>query len=384
MFRQFAASYPGGAELLFRLHPIELSGLLEQAWEFRQHEDDKPLGHPNRRSDIPGVPDYFLREFEGYDENLATFTRTGGAPPPGAPSQDPAECLAGCAKWNHLIYAFCIEQTGVYEVFRRVLHEFRHGEELGVPLEGSEHWLRNTEEVFFRDPAPFFIHSLTSMVRPNPDGIRRNAYYRMFGMDLTHSPGGDKSFSYVKAKAANNEFVTTFEEFLREVWIGIVHVNNQSGAKPTDDSEIANHAEKLHDMLRTRRISGNLAREEFFAVAAMSWFHLTLESNSRIVLSLRAEGASPEQRLFKLAERAKVPAHALAKNFFDMADAISRILIQLETGIYNDVGAVPALYTAAPGPAGAVERDIRTIITHWSLTTGRDLKSRRVLPVKNP
>ena len=340
MFRQFAASIPGGAEVLFRLHPVELAGLLEQAWEFRQHEDDKALGHPNRRSDIPGLPAYLLQGYPNYIKNRQTFANETDA------QGNLLECLKGCAKWQHLIYAFCIEQTRVYEIFRRVLHEFRYGEELGVPLEGSEHWLRNTEEIFFRDPAPFFIHSLTSMVRPNLDGIRRNAYFRMFGMDLVHNPADDKSFTYVKAKAANNEFATTFEEFLREVWVAIVHRPTTSGPNPTDDAEIANHAEKLHDMLRTRRISGNLAREEFYFVAMMSWFHLTLEFNSRIVLSLRAEGASPEQRLFKLAERAKIPAHALSKNFIDMADAISRILILIETGIFNTTAQVPALYSS--------------------------------------
>ena len=39
----------------------------------------------------------------------------------------------------------------IYEVFRRVITEFRYGEELGVPIRGSEHWIRNTEELFFRD-----------------------------------------------------------------------------------------------------------------------------------------------------------------------------------------------------------------------------------------
>lgn len=363
MFRQFAASIPGGAEVLFRLHPVELANLLEQAWEFRQHEDDKPIGHPNRRSDIPGLPEYILKGFTNYEKNKSTFTRTIAG----------KDCSEGCSKWQHLIYAFCIEQTGVHEVFRRVLYEFRHGEELGVPIEGSEHWLRNTEEVFFRNSSPLFIHSLTSNICPNMDAIRRNAYFRFFGMELGHEPEGDKSFSYVKSKASNNEFVATFEEFLREVWIGISNHPNTSGPTPRDDAEIANHAEKLHDMLRTRRISGNLAREEFFFVAMMSWFHLTLDYDSEIIRSLRAEGASPEQRLFKLAERVKVPAHGLSKNFIDMADAISRILILIETGIFNDQTQVPALYQ--PGP---IEKDIRTVITHWERTTGGNLKARKV------
>jgi hypothetical protein len=281
--------------------------------------------------------------------------------------------LPSCVTWNHLIYAYMIENTGIYEIFRRVLNEFRHGETLGVPLDGADHWLRNTEELFYKEPASFSIMSLNSFIRPDLNATRRNAYYRMFGLELNDQQE-DKT-NYVKAKAANNEFVNTFEEFLRKVWVGIINVGNSSGEKRTDDSEIANLAEKLHDMMVTRRIGGNLAREEFFFVSMMSWFQLTLEFDSPIVLSLRAEGASPEQRLHKIAQRVEKPAHALSKNFFDMSDAISRILIQIETNIYKDTAAVAALYTDIPdGPI----HDIKTIITHWSITTGHDLKSKKV------
>ena len=52
--------------------------------------------------------------------------------------------------WDHLIYAYMVENTRIYEVFRRVLHEFLHGEKLGVPGSAdSQRWLRVTEELFF-------------------------------------------------------------------------------------------------------------------------------------------------------------------------------------------------------------------------------------------
>ena len=372
MFRQFARTVPGGAELLFRLHPVELAGLLEQGWEFRKHDTSRDIGHPDRRSDVPGLPGYLLNAFEGYEHNLNRF---GGAQVIDGPRSG---CRQGCVRWEHLIYAYMIENTGIYEIFRRVLDAFRHGEELGVPLQGSEHWLRNTEELIYREPAPFFIYSLTSMVRPNLDALRREAYYRMFGMDLNHGSQEGQPYPhvpYIKAAAANTQFVSTLEEFLREVWIGIINFFNLNGPRPTDDAKIADLAERLFDMFRTRRLSGNLAREEFWSVSVMSWFHLTLDFNSPIVLSLRAEGTSPEERLFKIAERVKLPAHGKSKHFFDVADAISRIFIQIETGIYNTAAAAPALYT--PGP---VEQDIRTVVTHWSSATGRDLRSRKVTP----
>ena len=228
-----------------------------------------------------------------------------------------------------------IENTRIYEIFRRVVREFLHGEKLGVPgtvpgrpgireTAESQRWLRTTEELFYRDPPPFFITTITSHVRGDIQATRRNAYQRMFGMDLNHGTDDNKPYPYTKAEAANSGFVSTFEELLREVWIGMENVNNQTGANPTDDAKIADLAEKLHDMLRTRREAGNLSREEFDFVSMMSWFHLTVDSDLPIIQDLRAQAASPEERLFKIAERVGLPAHGLSKNYFDIADSISR------------------------------------------------------------
>src|SRR6185436_12508464 len=152
--------------------------------------------------------------------------------------------------------------------------------------------------------------------------------------------------TYIKAEAANSEFVATFEEFLREVWVGITYVTASSSSNPTDDSKISELAEKLHDMLRSRRQNGNLSREEFALVSMMSWFHMTVEFDSPIVVTLRAEATGVEQRLFKIAERVGLPAHGLSKNFFEIADAMSILLIELERGRYNDAASARTLYTS--------------------------------------
>jgi hypothetical protein len=94
------------------------------------------------------------------------------------------------------------------------------------------------------------------------------------------------------------------------------------------------------------------------------------------VRSLRAEANGVEQRLFKIAERVQLPGHGLAKNFFDIADPLSRFLIQIETGTYNSAANAPALYTRVAG--GGPEADLRTIITHWTAITGHDVKARKV------
>jgi|SRR6185369_2747457 len=347
-------------DLLSR-HPFEIAMALETVWNHRfvLNPPASELGSPANRSILDGL------EFSlPTRSDVQPITRV--SPP----------TTNVFFRWDHLIYAFMIENTRVYEIFRRVVHELVHGEKLGTPLPDAVAWLRTTEELFYDDTAPFRINNLASHIRPDLRAIRRNAYQRMFSMDLNHGADDGKPYPYVRAEAANTEFVSTLEELLREVWIGMTYVTATSSSNPTDDSKISELAEKLYGMLRSRRQNGNLSREEFDAVATMSWFHLALEYDSPIVHSLRAEANGVEQRLFKIAERVALPAHGLAKNFFDIADPLSRFLIQIETGTYTNAANAPALYTRVAG--GGPEADLRTIITHWTAITGHDVKARKV------
>jgi len=359
MFRRLTTpssglTYKDKAKALFRLHPSELSALLEMAWDLRVWDQNEELGHPRRRSDIPGVPEYLLDTlFSAAPPEASNFF--GGNQ--GQFSDTDIFPGRGGVLWDHLIYAYLIENTRIHDIFRKVIYEYRHGEKLGVPLASTQHWLRNTEELFFRDAAPFSIYSVGSYLRADSEASRRNAYYRMFGMDLNHGMENDRS--YVKSDAANREFISTWEEFLREVWVAISNQGNTSGSNPQDDAAILDLAKRLHDMLRTRRTHGNLSREEFWYVSMMSWFHLSVEFNTSIIASLRAEGASEEERLKKVAERVNLPAHGKAYYFFLLSDRMSWILTQLETDTYLNEAAIPALYTAG----SPVERVMRAIIT---------------------
>jgi hypothetical protein len=351
------------AEKLFRLHPSELATLLEMAWKFRV-SGNEPLGHPTRRSDIPELPDYLLEIL--FDRDKSDFF-----------DLDKGQFLFRNL-WDHLIYAYLIENTNIYDIFRRVIYEYRHSERLGVPLASTQHWLRNTEELFFRDPAPFSIYSVSSYIRPDQGASRRNAYYRMFGMDLNHGTSDNKPYPYEKPDVANREFVSTFEEFLKEVWVAIANAKNTSGSNPKDDATIALLARRLNNMLRTRRINGNLSQEEFWFVSMMSWFHLSLEFDSPIVVSMRAEGSNEEERLKKIANQVKLPVHAKSYYFFRLADPLSRLLTQIELGTYNEILTVPALYIAElpVGTPNEVAQDMNLIINYWSLATDRNMKDK--------
>ena len=251
-----------------------------------------------------------------------------------------------------------IENTRVLEVFRRVLDSFLHGERLSSLRSESQRWLRTTEELFFRDPPSFSTMTQTSYVRPSLAATRANAYQRLFGMTLNATDSAKPTF--IVAEHANSDFVQVFDELLPELWQGRSNFANAVGARPTDDAKIAALAERLADMLGSRRTNGSLSREEFGAVATLSWFHAMLETDTHpIIVDLRASASSPEERLFKIAQRVGYPAHGLSKSYFELAEPLSRLLIAIEQKTYNNPLAVPALYTppaGAPGRAGRRHR----------------------------
>jgi hypothetical protein len=355
MFRQLAGAINVDPNVsgpqVFALHPMQLARYLEETWINRALP---PLFPAPTGLEVPPP----LRPQEAQSSVTP-------APPAGA-------------LWDQLIYAYMVENTRAYEIFRRVLEEFLYGERLGTPTDATHRWLRTTEQLFYSADAPFRIYSLTSWVRPDPRATRRNAYFRMFGMDLNHGTDDNRPYPYPRAAAANTEFVATWEEFLREVWRGIENFSNTSGPRPTDDATIANLARTLDDMLSVRREAGNLSRDELQHVSTMSWFHLTLTFDSPVVSDLEAQGNSAEERLLKVGQRVGLPAHSRSGAYFRLADNMSLILRAVESAQFDDATRVPVLYS----PPGTGQPDIRGVMTDiirdWSLATGRDMKSRRV------
>jgi hypothetical protein len=385
MFRFFINPLGMPLQDLSDLHPVILEALLERSWN-QQVNTTEVAGHPDNRSDVPGRPDHLLNPVLGFQVPRALTPAVSlidvplldrkirGVEPNGplAPSK---------VRWHHLIYAYMIENTRVLEVFRRVLDSFLHSERLSALSSESQRWLRTTEELFFRDPPSFSITTQTSYIRPSLAATRANAYQRLFGMTLNATDGAKPNF--IVAEHANSDFVQVFDELLHEIWQGRSNFANAVGARPTDDAKIAALAERLADMLGSRRTNGSLSREEFFAVATLSWFHAVLETDTHpIIVDLRANASSPEERLFKIAQRVGYPAHGLSKSYFEIAEPLSRLLIAIEQKTYNNPLAVPALYTPAPpAPTGGPAADTDIILTHWSIIRGRDAKAKKVAAV---
>ena len=304
-----------------------------------------------------------------------------GLPPPNQPA------------WDHLVYAYAIENTRAPQILARVVHAFRSGEGLGIPSVATQRWLDATEALLFNAGNPVAAWLSTSSVRPDAEAVRRNAYFRMFGMDLAHGTDRNTPYPYDKAEASNRTFVPLFEELLFELWRAIENVRNLVAGNTTDDDRIFRLVQQIMFELRSRRTFAMLGREELAAATAMGWVELTVSSNTPVVNDLRAQAASAADRLRVIGERVQLLPHSKANSFFAMAAELSLLLRAIEAGWVTDSGqswllyqnAVPPSLPPPPVPVRPLGTEVRRIITEWAAASGRDLKQRavpiRVLPV---
>jgi hypothetical protein len=255
-----------------------------------------------------------------------------------------------------------------------VLETYMFSEQLETPSAPSQLFWRNLEFLIFGDAMPSMLWTTSSRLRRDEVADRLTTYYWMFGIDLSHAGEIAGRHPYQKPAAANRDFIPTFEAFGREVWRGIVNAHNTSGANDTDATVIATLARRIYDMMATRRLYGNLSREEFRAVAVMSFLHLAVLYDSPAVVDLKATASSPEMRLQKVAERVGMTAHPKSKPLFDLAAPFSKLMQFIETGKFNNPAVAQTLYY----PPSPVSEVAEKAIDQYTLATGRDLKSQAV------
>jgi hypothetical protein len=298
---------------------------------------------------------------------MARFNRfePPSPPVPPIPLPGPGGIVNGPESFHHIWYAYALENTKMVEVFRRVLFELIHGERLSLGSQVTQRWAQLTEDLFFTHPRGYSIRGVTSDIRSRHDAVRRMAYYRLLGLDLNHGQEDGTPYPYHKPEVANRDVTQLLEALLREVWLGVKNRNNFVGEDSTDDSAIDTLVRRLRELLIARRLGGALTREEFDAVAMLSWFHLTLMFNTAITADLRADAASATDRLRLIAHKVGVTPHSRADAFLQLAQPLSIILRAVE---FNAIPSPAALYN---GPYTA---DMLTIITQWSIATGQNLK----------
>ena len=396
MFRQLVTN-PGSFALtqavqnnidsLFMYHPLQIAAIVEDYWLNRNNQGVSPTFSPF----IPWSPT-LIQQVLGSSFYLGWDWSAGTPIDPSSPNYQllptpfsftpPASqprLLGGTFPniaptiWDHAIYAFIIENTHIHEIFSKILETYMYGEELETPSLPTQLFLRNLESLIVGDALPSMVWTTSGRIRRDEVANRLTLYSWMFGVDMAYAPELAARHPYQKPAASNRDFIPTFEAFGREVWRGIVNAKNTSGANDTDPSVIATLARRLYDMMATRRLNGNLSREEFRAVSVMSFMHLAVLYDSPMVTDLKAQGSSPEMRLQKLGERVGMNANPKSKPLFDLAGPFSLLMQQIELGNFNQPAGAQMLYTPSP-----VSRIAKIVIDQYTLATGRDLKS---LPV---
>ncbi len=364
---------------VLEVHPAQLSRWLDELWGAGPANIPLPpvpgvppfLGTPNiiPALDTPPPLGPSLSGNSGINPaNPADFT---GAPGP----------LVTNPIWHHLAYAYLLENTGVVEIFAEVIRRAAMGETLDIQGNQAVQWLRGTEELFFRDPAPYSITGVTSQLRPEARLVRRNAYWRMFGMDLAHpigprgsANGNAQEWKQHTGNGVNTTFREKWSELLRQIWLGYENRNNAVGANATDDAYLQLLCDSLRDMMNMRRRGGFLAREEFASVALLSWFELTLSADTPIVAALNAQATSAADRLALIARHVGMNPAPRSRELFELAELMSVLLRVIEAGAFAN----PALAATLYMPGTALATTVNRIIDLWQSATGERVKDRPI------
>jgi hypothetical protein len=338
------------AKALFHSNPLVITAFVEDAWRNSQSENEKTFpAWPRRFTNI--LKQEFCEEFE-----KTQHRQFHGA-------VDKPLML------HHLIYAYLIESTGIYEIFRKVLETYNFGEDqLDAPARPSQQFWRNTEYVAYSNPLPTTVWNLLGTTRSDETALRRLVYWRMFGADILHFGDSSHCASYPKPVLANVDFFSTFEAFLGQVWRGITNRKNFVGMNNTSISAIAELACQLNHALLTRRQHGNLSREEFRSVMVMEWLH-TATRFPPVISELLASGQGSEQTLFKIAARVGMEAHPKSKQLFELAPPCSALLTCIEKGTFNDCKGVHLLLNHDP-----LYCLVDEVITLYEIAFGRNLR----------
>jgi hypothetical protein len=378
MYRYLANRFSPPSQV-FLVHPLQLSRFLETAWSAATQvplldgtTEARQLGSATVLEDFAMPRNLMLPDFDP------------GIDPTDPNKYTPPDVNTSPLLWDHMIYAYLIESTGIYEIIAAILTRIVRGETLGKLRPETLQWARATEELLFRDPPLFSIGGIESRLRPDIRVARRNAYWRMFGLDLPHPlPASSGAAGNAQSpwkldigNGANTSFVARWNELLTQIWTGYENRVNQVGANATDAEYVALLCLAIDDMLGNRRQGGLLAREELSYVAALSWCHLTVDDNTPLVEDLQATATSPAERLAKLGERVGMAPAPRSRELFELADPMSALLWAIELEFFNPGHAPESLYlpNVIGGPPTKLNIEVNRIIDLWQSATGTRIK----------
>jgi hypothetical protein len=320
---------------------------------------------------------------------------TGGVTPTGGAANGVRLASFEESSTYHLINAYLLENTRILQIFERFVEKYLVDEEFGIAANSQVfNWIQNAERLFFKSDTQVFSN-IRSLIRPSSDASRRNAYWRMFGMDLAFgdiNSQNNGSLAYHKAKSTNQEFVPLFEKYLCEIWQGYINSRNTAGVNTADINILVDLAQQLREMLIARRgntdlntyANLNLSREEFSSVLVTSWFTFIISDNTPVVEFLNCQSSTIGERLLKIGAKVGIPAHRKCQSLFEMAGPAANILINIEAGnILDNPGVMQSILSSLnPNPPAAPQQvnvdfmtDFLTVINNWEKATGHRIKN---------
>lgn len=336
MIRQLVQRLPpGGAATVLTADALDLVLHQAQVWDaFESTQSAAPPASPARKSLW----------------STAAFARY-------APNESPA--------WDHLGYSFALENTRMAQIFARVVHEYSVGERLGNPSVATQRWLDTTRSLLQLDAdAP---GSLAGLAQRSTEAVRRNAYWRLLGMDLAFGTERNEAVAYEKAEASNTDFVALLEALLRAIRGAKSGPARPRLAADRHLVKVLSSMTPLHNALLVRRQSQRLAREELGAATVMGWLELSLEADSPVVKDLGVAADSAAARLAWVGEQVGLPAHQKSAALFALAADFSTLLRAIESDALEDTA---RQVVSADAPLAKVSH---RVITHWSVATGVSL-----------
>ena len=265
-------------------------------------------------------------------------------------------------RWDHLMYAYMIENLARAQIFRRMIHEFATREARRTDQQ-SQKWLRDTKSCSTRTARRLHRRSTATSARtcrPN----RRNRTSAVRDRTTTTAATNSKPYS-VRQGRGGQQRVRHDVRRVPARSLGRHHLRRPP--RPSSNPLTAQDRRAWRATGRTCNVTPTKRRPVARRILPPSprspRFHLTLgiqeqrPTSSPIVTALRARRQRHgTAHCSKIAERVGLPARGLSKHSSDLADAISRILIQIESGDDDPAEAVRR-YTPRRRVATRLRRD---------------------------
>jgi hypothetical protein len=237
--------------------------------------------------------------------------------------------------WDHLIYAFLIENTGIFDILRKAAELYKSSAQLPPARPLAKQFWFMVENVVFSPPATICV--LRTAIKSSDETEQRHALYRdTFGLELDRTEPGPHGRAQ-GPRETSSEFVRALETFLHEAWRGIVQQRSATGVRDINYRKLAISASALHDYMIARRERTDLTLEEFRAVAIMSLLHTALSFNSAVVTALGADAFNCAERLAFIGKLCGIAAHPRANSLFEISRPLSGLLRFVEAGAFSTV-----------------------------------------------